>query len=168
MDCHMPPVDRPVVPGGPVRAGRRHTFVGSRDVDFLASGLALGSPQRRGHEVAVEVTNLAGHHYPTGEPARALEVRVHLQDDTGQVTATRSEWLARRVLFPERRELWDTTLGPDETRVIRIAFESSEWPARSTIRVEVRYHRLRYLEHARAAAGVSADGVLVTEQVGEG
>jgi hypothetical protein len=90
LDCHMPEVERPLVPGGPVRKGRRHTWPGGHDLAHV----------RRAATVDVEVEPLAGagfrfrcfvenvgagHNIPTDARHRSFDVYVKLWDASGAV-----------------------------------------------------------------------------------
>ena len=65
----MPSVDRPIVPGGAVRHGRRHTWPGGHDMSQLVKAAKLeveATPQGEGTRVRTWVTNVgAGHNIPT-------------------------------------------------------------------------------------------------------
>jgi hypothetical protein len=89
IECHMPVVERPLVAGGPVRKGRRHTWPGGHSMDQLRRAAALEA------ETAVEdgavrvrtwVTNVgAGHNLPTDARHRSFDVYVKLWDAEGNV-----------------------------------------------------------------------------------
>lgn len=91
LDCHMPAVERPLVAGGPIRKGRRHTWPGGHDFPMI----------RRAAEVDVEVEPLdltggfrfrvfvenvgAGHMIPTDARHRSFDTYVKLWDTEGNV-----------------------------------------------------------------------------------
>lgn len=132
VDCHMPPVRRPLVAGGEARDGRRHVFLGAWNDDFLREGLGIELTGR-----TLRLTNRAGHRYPTAEPLRSLWVRVEgRRGDT--VVASREIPLARHLKPGTMKDEWDTTLAPGETRVIdlSLAGDPPSW------RVEVGFDRL--------------------------
>jgi len=126
VDCHMPEVERVVGLGGPTRVGHAHTWHGAWDEEMLRSGLSTEA-WREGDEVVVRLENLAGHNYPTGDPARALVVRAGNNEIV----------LARRVPLPRLVDEGDNTLLPGERREIRL-------PAADHI--QVLYERIRFLD----------------------
>ncbi len=88
--CHMPEVDRPLVPGGPVRTGRRHTWLGGHSFSMLVRASALDVEVRPttdgGHEIEVFVTNRgAGHAIPTDARHRSFDTYLKLWDADGNV-----------------------------------------------------------------------------------
>ncbi|MHC5009723.1 MAG: multiheme c-type cytochrome [Planctomycetota bacterium] len=90
LDCHMPEVERPLVEGGPVRRGRRHTWYGGHhlpqlrmaaDVDIEVEPLEGG-----GWRFRTWVENVgAGHNIPTDARHRSFDVYVKLWDADGNV-----------------------------------------------------------------------------------
>jgi hypothetical protein len=90
LDCHMPGVERPLVPGGVVRKGRRHTWPGGHDMTQLRKAATLDVEARPlpggGTRIEVFVTNVgAGHSIPTDARHRSLDVYVKLWDEAGNV-----------------------------------------------------------------------------------
>jgi hypothetical protein len=90
LDCHMPEVERPLVKGGPVRKGRRHTWPGGHDMTQLRKAATLEVVTRPlpdgGQRIEVFVTNVgAGHAIPTDARHRSLDVYVKLWDADGNV-----------------------------------------------------------------------------------
>ena len=90
LDCHMPVVERPLVPGGPVRRGRRHTFPGGHTFGQIKKAAALDveveSLDGGGHRFRVFVTNIgAGHNIPTDARHRSFDTYVKLWDAAGKV-----------------------------------------------------------------------------------
>lgn len=89
LDCHMPEVERPLVQGGKVRKGRRHTWFGGHsmkqlkkaaDVDVQIEALPEG-----GHRFRVFVTNKgAGHAIPTDARHRSFDTYLLLRDAQGK------------------------------------------------------------------------------------
>jgi hypothetical protein len=90
LDCHMPEVERPLVPGGPVRKGRRHTWFGGHnlqqlkraaEIDVEVEPLDGGGVRIRGF-----VTNTgAGHSIPTDARHRSFDTYVLVRDENGNV-----------------------------------------------------------------------------------
>jgi hypothetical protein len=90
LDCHMPVVERPLVPGGPVRKGRRHTWPGGHDLAQLRKAATLEVEvvplPGGGHSFRPWVTNVgAGHNMPTDARHRSFDVYVKVWDEDGRV-----------------------------------------------------------------------------------
>lgn len=85
IDCHMGPVERPSVYGGPTRAGRSHHLLGPRDPHFLAQAFA---PRAfvEGEQWIVELENRAAHRVP-GLIGRVLRFEFELRDAAGETIA---------------------------------------------------------------------------------
>lgn len=108
-DCHMPAVTRSVAPGAPERAGRRHTFAGAWDAEFVRSAVEVREFTRVGEQVTFTLVNLAGHNFPTAEPMRALRVE-----------GCEPLVLAREIDTARWIEGSDTTLRPGEARRLEL------------------------------------------------
>lgn len=90
LDCHMPSVERPLVPGGPVRKGRRHTWFGGHSITQLRKAAELDVVTEKlpggGHRFRVFVTNKgAGHAIPTDARHRSFDTYVLIKDAAGKV-----------------------------------------------------------------------------------
>jgi hypothetical protein len=90
LDCHMPEVERPLVPGGPPRKGRRHTWPGGHDMAQLRKAATIEAEVTAlsggGHRFQAWVTNVgAGHYLPTDARHRSLDVYLALWDAQGNV-----------------------------------------------------------------------------------
>ena len=90
LDCHMPEVERPVVEGGPVRKGRRHTWFGGHSYEQLQKAAELDveitALEGGGHRFRVWVTNKgAGHNIPTDARHRSFDTYVKIWDESGNV-----------------------------------------------------------------------------------
>lgn len=90
LDCHMPVVERPVVKGGPVRKGRRHTWPGGHVLEHLQKAAELDVEVEKlpegGHRFRVWVTNVgAGHNIPTDARHRSFDTYVKLWDANGKL-----------------------------------------------------------------------------------
>jgi hypothetical protein len=134
VDCHMPRVARVVGVGGPVRIGHEHSWHGAWDEDMLGDALGIQAWRERG-EVVVRLENLAGHHVPSGDPARAVVVRAGDEEVV----------LARRVPLPRLIDLGDNTLRPAEVRFIRLPYANP---------VQVVFEQLRFLDVEHDDPGV--------------
>ena len=146
LDCHMPAITRPVVPGGIEREGRQHTFVGAWDEDTVRSALGVGEARRVGDAVEVDIENLTGHRFPSGEPARILWIRLRVEDSKGTTLATVEERLDRRVEGPGARERYDTTLEPLERRTIRLQVDAATSAVAHSAELSVIFDRLGNLD----------------------
>ncbi len=111
VDCHMPDGD--------------HSFPGAYDAELLRGGLDI-QVRRQGDVTEVALHNLAGHRFPSADPARALVVRVGDQEQV----------LARLVPLPRYIDMGDTTLAPDETR--RLTFHGAGAQATVTVAMQPR------------------------------
>lgn len=154
IECHMPAVTRPVIPDGRPLVGRRHTWPGVRDPEFLRTGLEIRDARRGDDGILLHVVNLAGHNNPTGEPARAIEIRVTLLDSADRPVGEQQYWIQRRIDVVEMKEFLDNTLLPDETRRLHFEFEEPDLAVATSAVVEVAMHRLHNLREAASAAGV--------------
>ena len=96
LDCHMPEVERPLVKGGPVRKGRRHTWPGGHSFAQLKRAAKLDVEIKKsvdekkagdiGWTFRVFVTNRgAGHSIPTDARHRSFDTYLKLWDDKGTV-----------------------------------------------------------------------------------
>jgi hypothetical protein len=143
-DCHMPAVTRPLVAGGPPRRTGRHGWIGSRLKkgdetapalwDSLAAliepGIALSAGSapaaRTGGTAAWRVTArnaAAGHMLPTGDPERAVIVRLALIGASGDTLARTSHRIGQRYeWYPEVKKLGDTRLAPGDSVVVTLRY----------------------------------------------
>lgn len=147
--CHMPLVERPLVPGGEARPVRRHLWRGGHDPEMVRQALEVTlneAPElpsgKRGY--TLQLTNVGAAHYlPTGTPDRHLTVRFRLLDQTGKILKEKSYILKRNFLWrPFIVELWDTRLPRWQTRTYRFEFFTTRGPEPSVLEVVVRYHLL--------------------------
>ena len=90
-ECHMPLIEEAteVALGGPKRKGmRKHTFVGSYDLDMLKKALSLDLTTNVADgklTVKTVVTNIgAGHKVPGSGPIRNVILKIDVTDDTGK------------------------------------------------------------------------------------
>ncbi len=154
-DCHMPIAIR-TGPDGAVKTGRQHSFVGAWDDETVRSGLTLRAPEPVSRGISVRLANKAGHRFPSGSTARALQVTAIALSPDGTELVRKSEWIERR-LDADGTELSDNTLLPGEVRELRFRFAPDEVSRASRIRVSAVYHRLRGLPHAAGAASRPQD-----------
>lgn len=90
LECHMPAVERPLVEGGPVRKGRRHTWPGGHEMSQLKKAATLEvevlAVAGGGFSFRPWVTNVgAGHNLPTDARHRSFDVYVKVWDAEGRV-----------------------------------------------------------------------------------
>jgi hypothetical protein len=85
----MPEVERPLVKGGPVRKGRRHTWPGGHSMDQVKKAASLDVEFEKagdGVRVRVWVTNVgAGHNIPTDARHRSFDTYVKIVGEDGKV-----------------------------------------------------------------------------------
>lgn len=137
--CHMPAIDRPLMPGFPIRATRRHWFGGSliaKKPEFVAElkalqehfpeGLALRWAEEPalgagGGTLKVELENAnAGHMLPTGDPERFLRVEASLHRGEVEVWRTGLRIGQTWQWDPSPKRLGDNRLAPRERRVVEL------------------------------------------------
>jgi len=115
VDCHMPVVERALVPGGPIRTTRKHLWRGGHDPDMVKKGLTISfnetaSSDSGKRRFTLTIANTgAAHHIPTGTPDRHLTVRLRVLDGPGNVLDKEQAILKRTVMWrPFIVDLWDT------------------------------------------------------------
>jgi hypothetical protein len=113
---------------------------------MLARAVSLSPVTREGERWSVSVTNLTGHHFPTGESTGGAVVRWIGLGAGGEEVATHEVWLARPIAGPPFVDVGDTSLAGGETRTLRVAFP----PSVQAVRAEVRLRRYAFAEHLRA------------------
>ena len=118
LECHMPAIERPTVPNGPIRKGRQHIFRGGHNKEFLRSEaleVKVSTATRVGDDLkgTLTVFNKTGHRFPTGEPARIAEFTMEALDKDGKVLATSAIQRIERVVDEHGFiETTDNTLAP--------------------------------------------------------
>lgn len=96
-DCHMPRTLRKTAEDFdvPPRAVARHLWTGahSRQRHLGSLSLTIVQPDEGNHRLTLHVSNIgAGHSIPTGEPSRAVFLRVEVLDKKGGSRAQK-EWM---------------------------------------------------------------------------
>ena len=165
--CHMPPVERAIATGGPVRQSRRHLFFGS----LIPKNVHVTEAQRPDYALyhpglSVQIVSVArsstattvrlklknaraGHMLPTGDPERFIRIDARLVA-AGKVIETKSLRIGQKwEWWPAAKKLADNRLKPLEARIETLAFRATQ-PA--TLRISVyncrlseenaRFHRL--------------------------
>jgi hypothetical protein len=163
--CHMPEVERSIVPGSPVRKSRYHYFVGSMipkevlgslngfplnprylfrsglEVDVVSVAAASG-----GVEVTLRLKNAyAGHLLPTGDPERFIRVEVRLSAG-GEEFGPESLRIGQEWKWhPVAEKISDNRLKPLEERLETVRFETA---ASGPHDIEIRVINVRMNEEA--------------------
>ena len=128
-DCHMPSVERPVVAGGAVRTGGRHTWPGSGlgkgtvpAVTALESLKLLDVTAERSGAAVTRLSFVlnnagAGHMVPTGDPERFLRITASLLGADGSVRDSRQWRIGQMWTWsPVAEKTSDNRLGVGERR----------------------------------------------------
>lgn len=147
VECHMPAVTRPLVPGGPPRVTRRHLWRGGHDPEMVRQGLDVQFTRQAnpgGKEVTfvLRLENVgAGHYLPTGTPDRYLSVGLRLLGKDGKVLKEAQGTLRRTVMWrPFIVDLWDTRLAPRDPRTFTLAYSAARYPGAEAVEAVVHYH----------------------------
>jgi hypothetical protein len=149
IQCHMPLVERPVVPGGEVRKVRAHLWRGGHDPETVKHGLdaalretPAGATDKRSFTLTLTNTG-AAHYLPTGTPDRHLTAFIRLVDRNGAVLREDNYVLKRTIMWrPFIVDLWDTRLARWQPRVFQFDVDSSRDPTGVAVEAQVRYHLL--------------------------
>ncbi len=145
--CHMPKVDRPLVPGGQSRPGRMHLWLGGGvpktaltpeekvyydmfepGLDVELEPLVLSSGKRA--ELGVVLVNArAGHMLPTGDPERFYRVVIRVTGEDGRLLVHQEERIGQEWTWsPRAQKLSDNRLAPSERRVVQVSFKAPRGP----------------------------------------
>ena len=146
VDCHMPLVRRPLVPGGKIRPVRQHLWRGGHDPAMVKKALKVvleedNEKDRSTRRFRLTLINVGAAHYlPTGTPDRHLTVQLRLLDANGNTIQQQDHTLKRTVMWrPFIVDLWDTRLPRWQPRSYHFEFSRGEGV---TLEAEVRYHLL--------------------------
>jgi len=149
VECHMPLIERSLIPGGKVRPVRQHLWRGGHDPQMVKSGLTIsfdqtdsGDPYKTKYTLSLANTG-AAHYIPTGTPDRHLTVQLRFLDQEGNILDEELHTLKRTVMWrPFIMDLWDTRLPPGEIRqyTIDILFPGEKTAA--FVEAQVNYHLL--------------------------
>lgn len=163
IDCHMPPVSRPLVMGGVVRVGHHHTWLGAgiakrpQEAEAFRAGYEPGydveirahrsEPTKGGGEVLIDavITNeRAGHELPTGDPERFISLDLVLLDHNGTSLWRHSERIGELwEWYPEVKQISDNSLKPGERREFHYAVPlPTDVTSPLSIEVVARNHRM--------------------------
>ncbi|MFQ5844490.1 MAG: multiheme c-type cytochrome [Planctomycetota bacterium] len=148
--CHLEQVERPLVPGGPVRRTSSHRLPGAHSLDMLKRAMHLDVTRQQGRLVVRLVNEGAGHKIPTDARHRSILVRVSFQDRYGSPVAVTSRLdpqpgtvvsIDRARLFYrwEQRESTQIdpagTLGKDNWSESSIAVPAAARGGKATVRL---------------------------------
>jgi hypothetical protein len=143
LECHMPAIERPTVPNGPIRKGRQHIFRGGHNKEFLraeALEVKTSTATYTGETIngTFTVFNKTGHRFPTGEPARYAEFTMEALDNEGKVIATSPIQRIERVVNEHGFiETTDNTLSPHADTTFKFSVKA---PSATSAKFVVRYY----------------------------
>jgi nitrate reductase cytochrome c-type subunit len=154
--CHMPEVERAIVPGFPIRKSHSHFFTGSgipkfdsvkttvlNGLEFYPDKLAKSFKLNEKLEFKIRLKNEnAGHRVPTGDPERFFIIEMKLIDQLGnEVKKERYRIGEEWEWFPEAKKLKDNNLNPGEERNYKIEATLVK-PGTYSMHTKVTKHRL--------------------------
>ena len=147
-DCHMPPINRPLVAGGTPRDGRQHLWRGGHFPEMVqrAVGVEVAQPPvfvpGRPFDLTLTMTNAgAGHKIPTGDPDRFFTIEFELRDRTGRVVDEQSDSMRRWIVWwPVIIELYENRLAPLASRDYHYSNKVPSNPVGMKLVARVRYH----------------------------
>jgi hypothetical protein len=153
VECHMPRVRRPLVPGGELRPARQHLWRGGHDPAMVSRALTVAlqadsSAPENVFRYRLALTNTGTAHYlPTGTPDRHLSVVLRFLAADGSTVKQTTGVLKRTVMWrPFIVDLWDTRLAREQPRLYTLEYPRRGHPAAAAVEAVVRYH---LLEEAR-------------------
>jgi hypothetical protein len=149
VECHMPLVERSLIPGGKVRPVRQHYWRGGHDQQMVRSGLTISfnqtdtsDPYKTNYTLSLANTG-AAHYLPTGTPDRHLTVQLRVLDQDGNILDEELHTLKRTVMWrPFIVDLWDTRLRPGESRQYGIDVQYPGNQSAMFVEAQVHYHLL--------------------------
>ncbi len=171
-DCHMPAVQRPLVPGGPVRRTGLHGWIGSHlrkggetapalwdsMAARLEPGVALtADPVPRAAAGAATAWHVravnanAGHRLPTGDPERGVWIQLAAIGAAGDTLARAEHRIEQTYQWaPVVKKLADSRLAPGESATVTLRYRAPRGPYRLVARainsrisdLSADYHRL--------------------------
>ena len=148
-DCHMPFVQRPIVPGGPVRDTRRHLWQGGHfpemikravTVDLTANAYSFQPGQVA--EFTLRLINSgAGHKLPTGDPDRYFTITFEVIDPEGKVLKHDEYTMGRWIIWkPFIIEVYENRLMPLAYRDYLFRYRLPKKMEGLKMRTMVKYH----------------------------
>ena len=151
-DCHMPAVDRPLVPGGPVRSTRKHLWKGGHFPEMIKQAVTVqvtaGQTSYQAGEWAEFNLNLlnsgAGHKLPTGDPDRYFTITFEVVDGSGKVLKRQQDVMGRWIIWwPLIIEVYENRLTPLTSRDYTFRYRLPDNPEDLRLRAVVRYHIMK-------------------------
>jgi len=112
-DCHMPLVNRPLMPGFPARQGRKHLWPGGYSIQQLQKVFSFKA-SKNNDQITITISNSgAGHKAPTGDPDRFIVMDFFWTDNKGQQSLLDSIEFKRQIVWqPVMFVLSDNRLAP--------------------------------------------------------
>ncbi|MEE9320901.1 MAG: multiheme c-type cytochrome [Granulosicoccus sp.] len=148
IDCHMPPVTRPLVAGYPARKGRHHYWRGGHDPAMVAKDLDIAIKQVAKKDgrftYEINLTNIGTHHkLPTGTPDRNIVVTMSLLDEDKRIVKSKTHKIVRRILWrPIVFELSDNRLEFNKPQTVEFSFNIESSSGRHFLNVKADYNFL--------------------------
>ncbi len=136
-DCHMPPVNRPLMAGYPAREGRKHLWPGGYSIQQLQKVFSFKASKEK-DQLTIRITNSgAGHKAPTGDPDRFITMDFFWTDNNNQQTLLDSIEFKRQIVWqPVMFVLSDNRLAPGENTELTMTIPSKQ----GTLSVTVTYN----------------------------
>jgi len=156
ISCHMPELERAVVPGYDKRKSRRHYFMGSgipkdtsytaeilNGYEFYPSSIAVNYKVNDSLFFDFRLKNEnAGHRVPTGDPERFFIFKFQLLDIDGNVVEEKEERIGEHwEWYPLAKKVSDNNVDPLEERTFNfnhLLYNKGKFK----VRVEVTKHRM--------------------------
>ncbi len=149
VQCHMPALERPLVPGGAEYMTRQHLWRGGHDPEMVKKALQIELTEqilsRQGTRTfTLTLLNVGAAHYvPTGTPDRHLTVHLRLLDGQEQLLSEQKHTLVRSILWrPFIIELSDTRLPRGQPRTYTLEIPATGKGKPAVLEAVVRYHLL--------------------------
>ncbi len=142
--CHMPDVNRPLVPGMKSHKGGRHLWRGGNSPEQVAKAVTIAVTPLNNREIRIDITNSgAGHKFPTGDPDREVFITAKLVNTAGEILESDELHIRRLILWkPIMIELSDNRIKPLETRSLFLTLPRNQTSQTLSIEVEGIYQIL--------------------------
>lgn len=157
-DCHMPLIERSLVPGGPIREVRQHLWWGGHQPKMLQRALQVELKSGRmgyseGEKARYTLTLInggAGHKLPTGDPDRYFTVEFNLVNQDGKIVQQSLKTIGRWLIWkPVIFEYYDNRLEPLEKRVFSFSYKVPPTGTKLILEAKVTYHIMTPRAHQR-------------------
>lgn len=148
-DCHMPKIERSLVPGGAVREVRHHLWWGGHEPKMLQRSIKVELNSDRAEyppgekaRYTLTLTNSgAGHKLPTGDPDRYFTIEFNVTDHEGKMIKHSSKTIGRWLIWkPVIFEYYDNRLAPLEKRDFPFSYSVPSGGKKLTLETKVTYH----------------------------